>query len=86
MFDTLAEARELTAGGVRREQAEAIVAAIRRGVDRGDHVTREQFRSGLAELRTEMAKVEARIIRWMIGTVIATAGLTVALLRLFEGG
>ena len=36
----------------------------------------------LGEARTEIADLETRLIRWMVGTVIATATLTVAILRL----
>ena len=111
MFDTLAVARQLAAGGVAREQAEVIAGAIRQAVDQGEHVTPDQFKAGLAEVRaeisaldtrlstriaelrteqrtgiagvrTEIANLETRLIRWMVGTVIATATLTVGILRL----
>ena len=39
-------------------------------------MTSEQFKTGLAELRTEMRDIELRLIKWMVGTVIATAGLS----------
>lgn len=96
MFDTLAVARKLAAGGVGREQAEVIAEAIRGGVEHGDHVTGDQFRAGLAEIRAEisaldtklstrMADLEARLIRWMVGAVLAAAGVTTAILRLPAG-
>ena len=37
----------------------------------------------IAEVRTEIANLETRLIRWMVGTVLATATLTVGVLRLF---
>ena len=68
------------------------------------HVTSDQFRAGLAEVRAEIASLdtrlstqiaelrteqrtgianlETRLVRWMVGTVIATATLTVGILRL----
>ena len=100
MLDTLAVAQQLTAGGVERRQAEVIAKAIRAGAEQGDHVTPDQFKAGLAELRTELAEsraeqrteiavvrteiasLETRLIRWMVGTVLATGALTVAILRL----
>ena len=82
MLDTLAVAQRLAAGGVDRDQAEVIADAIRQAVEEGDHVTSAQFNAGIAELRTEMANLETRLVRWMIGTVIATATLTVAIVRL----
>ena len=92
MFDTLAVAQQLTVGGVARDQAEVIAKAIRDGVKQGDHVTSDHFKAGIAEVRTEianlekrlstqMANVETRLISWMVGTVIATATLTVGILR-----
>ena len=100
MFDTLAVAQQLAAGGVERDQAEVIAKAIHDGLEQGNHVTSDQFKAGLAEVRaeiaaldtrlstqisdvrTEIANLETRLIRWMVGTVIATATLTVGILRL----
>ena len=81
MFNTLTIARQLVAGGVDRDQAEVIAQAIGDGLDHGDHVTSDQFKAGLAEVRTEIANLETRLVRWMVGTVIATAALTVGILR-----
>ena len=99
MLDTLSVAQELTAGGIDRDQAEVIANAMRRIAQQGDHVTADQFKVGLAEVRTEMAEVraelrtetgsirteianlETRLIRWMVGTVLATAALTFGILR-----
>jgi predicted negative regulator of RcsB-dependent stress response len=58
MFDTLAVAQQLAAGGVDRDQAEVIADAIRQGVEQGDHVTSDQFKIGVAEMRTEIGRVE----------------------------
>ena len=81
MFDTLAVAQQLAAGGVDRDQAEVIATAIHDGLEQGHHVTSDQFKAGLAEMRTEIASLETRLVRWMVGTVIATAGVTFAILR-----
>ena len=92
MLDTLSVAQEMTAGGIERDQAEVIANAMRKVAEQGDHVTADQFKAGLAEIRTEIAGVrtevanfETRLIRWMVGTVIATATLTFGILR-FVGG
>ena len=111
MLDTLAVAQQLAAGGVAREQAEVIATAIGQAVEQGDHVTTDQFKAGVAELRSEIATLdtrlstqiadlrteqrteiaavrtaianqETRLIRWMVGTVIATATMTFGILRL----
>ncbi len=99
MVDTLTVAQELTAGGIDRNQAEVIAGAIGHAVQQDDHVTADQFKAGLSELRaelraelrteiagvrTEIANLETRLVRWMAGTVIATATLTVGILRLLE--
>ena len=81
MLDTLSVAQELTAGGIDRDQAEVIANAMRKLAQQGDHVTGDQFKAGLAEVRTEIAALETRLIRWMVGTVLATAALTFAILR-----
>ncbi len=61
MFDTLAVAQQLAAGGVARDQAEVIAKAIRDGVEQGNHVTSDQFKTGLAEVRTEIANLGKRL-------------------------
>ena len=35
----------------------------------------------IAGVRTEIASLETRLIRWMVGTVLATGGLTFGILR-----
>ena len=90
------------AGLARSEKPTA--KAIHDGLEQGDHVTSDQFRAGLAEVRAEIANLdtrlstqiaelrteqrtgianlETRLVRWMVGTVIATATLTVGILLL----
>ena len=75
MFDTLAVARRLTDAGIHRDHADALAGAIREAAGHGHHVT-----PGL--LRAEISALETRLIKWMVGTVIAAAGATVAILRL----
>ena len=92
MLDTHAVARSLTAAEFTPAQADAITNAVRLAAEHGDHVTVDHFKAGVAELRTEIAgldgklstqiaNVETRLIKWMVGTVIATAALTFAILR-----
>lgn len=38
----------------------------------------------IAGVRTEVANLETRLVRWMVGTVLATCGLTFAILRFLE--
>ena len=133
MFDTHAVARSLTEADFTSAQADAITNAVRLAAEQGDAVTSDQFKAGLAEVRsevrteianldtrlstqiaevrteianldtrlstqiaevraeqrtqiagvrTEIATLETRLIRWTVGTVIATATLTVGILRL----
>ena len=135
MLDTHAVARSLTDAEFTPAQADAITNAVRQAAEQGDQVTSDQFKTGLAELRTEMAgqrvdltgqiaevagevaevrteianldtristqiadlrteqrtdiagvrteiaNRDTRLIRWMVGTVLATGGLTFAILR-----
>ena len=128
MLDTHAVARSLTDAQFSPAQADAITNAVRLAAEHGDHVTSDQFKAGLAEVRTEIAEVrteiaaldtrlsmqianldtrlsmqianldtrlstqiagvrtevanlETRLIRWMVGTVLATGGLTFGILR-----
>ncbi len=130
MLDTHAVARSLTDAQFTPVQADASTNAVRLAAEHGDHVTSDQFKAGLAEVRTEIAaldtrlstqiaevrteiaaldtrlstqiaaldtrlstqiagvrtevaNLETRLIRWMVGTVLATGGLTFTILRFF---
>ena len=61
MLDTHAVARSLTDVDFPPAQADAITDAVRLAAERGDHVTSDQFKAGLAEVRTEIAEVRTEI-------------------------
>ena len=61
MLDTLEVARSLTAAQFTPAQADAITNAVRRAAEHGDHVTHDQFKAGLAELRAEIAGVRSEL-------------------------
>ena len=71
MPDTHAIARQLTAAGIDPAHADAITDVVRQAADHGDYVTR-------AELRADLAALENRLIKWMIGTAATVAGIAVA--------
>ena len=79
MFDTHSIARTLSQANLTPAQVDAITEAVRQAADHGDHVTSEQFKAGLAELRTEIAGLRADLT-WRM---LAVAGLVIAALRLF---
>ena len=79
MLDTHSTARSLSEANLTPAQVDAITEAVRQAADHGDHVTSEQFKAGLAELRTEIAGLRADLT-WRM---LAVAGLVIAALRLF---
>ena len=78
MFDTHSIARALREADLTPAQVDAITEAVRQAADHGDHVTSEQFKAGVAELRTEIAGLRADLT-WRMPAV---AGLVIAALRL----
>ena len=82
MFDSLTIARQLTAGGFNREQADVLADAIRQAAEHGDHVTSDQFVAGISALETKLAATESRIYRAMLIQAGAIVGAVVAILRL----
>ena len=73
-FNPLAVARDLEAAGVERRQAEAHAEALRAAVEsnRGDLAT-----------KADLAELETRLIKWVLGIAIAHAALTFGLLKMF---
>ena len=71
MFDTHAIARALTAADLTDAQADAITDAVRQAAEHGEHVTPER-------LRAELAALEPRLIKWMVGIAITLAGILTA--------
>ena len=77
MFDTHAIARSLTDANLTPAQADAITDAIRQAAEHGDHVTSEQFKTGLAELRADIY----RAMLLQTGVTVGLLGLLLGFLR-----
>ncbi len=71
MFDTHSIARSLSDAELTPAQVDAITDAVRQAADHGEHVTSEQFKTGLAELRADLT--------WRM---VAVGGLVIAAVRL----
>ena len=86
MFDAVAIIRSLTAAGITREHADAIVSAMGTVADHGKHVTTEHFDATVENLRNHtdatVAAAEARIYRAMLVQTLAILGGLLAILRL----
>lgn len=89
MLDTLTLAHELKNAGVEPKQADAITRVVRRAVEHGDPATRADldalrsevstdFKAHRAEVKADLAAMEARLIKWMIGIALTAAGIVVA--------
>ena len=80
-FDTLTAARNLEAAGLERPQAEAIVKTMRESgqADFANLGTKVD----IAKIHTAIANLETRLLRWIVGTILTTAGVTVAIVRLW---
>ena len=76
-FDALAAARDIEATGLERPQAEAIVGAMRQAAvaDRGELATK-------ADLETGLARLEIRLVRFVLAVAAGQAALIVGLLKL----
>ena len=77
MFDTHAISRSPTDADLTTAQADAITDAIRQAAEHGDHVTSEQFKTGLAELRADIYR--AMLIQ--TGVTVGLLGLLLGFLR-----
>ena len=92
MFDTHAIARSLTAADLTDAQADAITDAVREAAEHDAAVDVDALatKADLArfatkeELRAEISALELRLVKWIVGTGVACAGLVIAALRLLD--
>lgn len=80
MLDTLEVARSLTDAEFTAAQANAITNAVRLAAERGDHVTSDRFKAGLAEVRAEM-RTEFAAVRAEMRTEFAEVRTEIAAVR-----
>ena len=78
MLDTLTLARELKDAGIAPEQADAITHVVQQATEHGDPATRAGVDTHRAEVRADLAALEARLIEWMIGIALTATGIVVA--------
>ena len=85
-LDTHAAVKMLTAAGAEEDLALAVVAVAQdAAADQADEqVTTAVLDARLAALRAELAGLEVRLLKWMIGTAVAVASVAVAVLRLLD--
>ena len=86
-FDTHRVVKDLQEAGFDEAQAEAVVNALGNAIDR-DVVKPEDLKDfatkdDIAKLYTELKALELRLTVRLTGVIIAAAGLTVAILKLF---
>lgn len=89
MFDTHAIARTLTDAELTPAQADAITAAVRQAAEHeatdlevATLVTKTDLRAEVAGVDARLAALELRLIKWIVGTGLAAAGIVIAALRL----
>ena len=89
MLNTLEIARTLTDTGLKPDQAAATSHAVQQAAEHGKHVTPDEFKAGIAELRaeisreigelrSEVSRAKSRIIKWVVGIVLTAAGIVTA--------
>lgn len=78
MFDTLSIARQLAAAGIEPEQADAIAEAVKTAAEHdasGIDTKTLATKADLAELRAELAAVETRLTRRLVGAMAAIGAI-----------
>ena len=90
-FDTHRVVKDLQDAGFDEAQAEAVVKALGETVDRDvvkpedlkDFATKADIAELRAEMHTELKALELRLTVRLTGVMIATAGIAIAILKLF---
>ena len=82
VFDTHEIARSLTDADLTPAQADAITVAVRRAAEHDTAAVDVDALATKSDLRVEIAARELRLVKWIVGTGVACAGLVIAALRL----
>ena len=71
--------------GIEENRAKVITSAINKAIEQNHALHSQQLatKGDIEQLRLEIEKVKADIIKWMFGAIIAAAGLAMAIARLF---
>lgn len=82
-FDTHKFIKEFQKAGFKEEQAETIVKILveTRNFDLDKLATKDQLQNVEERLSTKIHMMESSLIKWNIGTIIAVAGIVVAILK-----
>ena len=70
--------------GALREEMYVGRAALREEMKAGDAALREEMKAGDASLRHEMTLLQSSIIKWFIGTSLATISVLVPIVALLQ--
>ncbi|MFM8015102.1 MAG: hypothetical protein ACKPCO_03365 [Actinomycetota bacterium] len=70
--------------GALREEMKAGDAALREEMYVGHATLREEMKAGDAALRDEMTVLQSSIIKWFIGTYLATISVLVSIVALLQ--
>ncbi|RRD56616.1 hypothetical protein EII20_10255 [Comamonadaceae bacterium OH2545_COT-014] len=76
----------LTEANVTPEKAKAVAAAIDAAIDRRYELHAKQLatRGDVEAVKSEIAKAQAEIIKWCMGAIFGSAGMTIAIVKLLS--
>ena len=82
-FDTHKFIKQIQSTGLKENQAEAIVDILKesRSFDLDRLATKDQLQNVEERLTARIHMMEGSLIRWNIGTIIAIAGIIVAIFK-----
>ncbi len=79
--DTHETVKSLTAAGFTDAQAKALTAAVKQALD--IDLSNIATKTGIADLRREIADIKAELIKWVIGAGFTQVATMLAVLKLF---
>ena len=87
-FDTLKFTKRLEESGFSRQQAEAQAEAFREAQE--TNLEGLATKQDVSDIRRDVAELELRLIKWMVGTALASVGIIVtaffAIIRMVVSG
>jgi len=68
--------------GIEEKPAKTLAATLNKAMEQSIDLKQVATKNDIEQLRAEIARIEANVIKWLVGSMVAIAGISLAVARL----